>query len=123
VTDTPSSLVLVFGTDDDSIAPGLEACRRAIATYPIAAQAIFAALVAEGRRYVRTDEGRELARQLAESVWTQRARMVWETVSLTSLSEDDGAVLPSTCVEAVLNAARSEGLESLLSRLFFDDSP
>ena len=79
-----SAVVLAFGATDDALGDALEASRRAINTHPIAAQAIFSALAAEGRRYAMTEEGRALVARLASSPWIERVRMVWETVSVTS---------------------------------------
>jgi hypothetical protein len=115
---TSSIPTLVFDERDDELSSILNAARRAIQAHPIAAQAIFAALAAEGRRFAETPEGREWKERLAGSDLLERARLVWDTVSLTAITEDASEPLPSAYLEGVLRAAAVDALEPLLSRLF-----
>ena len=85
---------------------------------PVAAQAVFAAFVAEGRRFGQTAEGRDLARRLAGSDLIRKGRVVWEIASMKMLEEGAPAVLPSAYAEAFAQVTRQRPLEPLLARLF-----
>ncbi|HTQ06921.1 MAG TPA: hypothetical protein VMI54_23850 [Polyangiaceae bacterium] len=110
--------VLVFSSENDELADVLRAAQRAIMAHPIAAQALFSALVAEGRHFGATAEGAAWRERLAASEWFERAQIVWETVSHTSLDENGRDVLPSNYIDAIVKAATIEKLEPFLSHLF-----
>ena len=109
---------LVFDETDDELGRALDALRKALARHPIAAQAAFAALAAEGRRFALTPEGASLRARLAKSETFHRARLVWDTVSVTAFAEEPVDPLPSAYVESVLQATQLDALEPFLSRLF-----
>jgi hypothetical protein len=115
---TNATPVLVFASEDEELARVLRAAQRAILAHPIAAQGLFSALVAEGRRFAETEEGARWRERLAASEWFDRARIVWETLSLTSLDENAHDVLPSNYIDALVKAATIERLEPFLSQLF-----
>jgi hypothetical protein len=95
----------------------LEQARVFLLRHPIASQAVFTALVAEGRRFSATPRGSAWARTLAAAPAMTRAREVWEATSLNLLTDDEQAVLPSTWVEALLRAVELPELDRLLTRL------
>jgi hypothetical protein len=107
---------------DDELGRVLEGIRDALIRHPIATQSAFSALVAEGRRFSETAEGKTMCAQLADSELLARLRVVWESLSMTAFSERPDAPLPSFFLEGVVRAAVERGLESLLSRAF-DDEP
>jgi hypothetical protein len=84
---------------------------------PIAAQAVFASLVAEGRRFATTNAGARWARALAESDLIRKGRLVWEATTLNLLEEREGTVLPTTYLEVLRRAVMTRNFESLLARL------
>ncbi|AUX28302.1 uncharacterized protein SOCE836_003720 [Sorangium cellulosum] len=86
--------------------------------HPVAAQAAFAALIAEGRRFAATPEGAEWAAALAGSDLVRRGRQVWDAVGMNMLEDDPDAILPSAYLEALLRAARSPDLEAALRGLY-----
>ncbi|WP_437317531.1 hypothetical protein [Sorangium sp. So ce385] len=86
--------------------------------HPVAAQAAFAALIAEGRRFAATPEGTEWAAALAGSDLVRRGRQVWDAVGMNMLEDDPDAILPSAYLEALLRAARSPDLEDALRGLY-----
>ncbi|MGI9591762.1 MAG: hypothetical protein ACR2P8_10375 [Myxococcota bacterium] len=86
--------------------------------HPVAAQAAFAALVAEGRRFGRSEEGRAWRRRLEGSDLMRRGRVVWEVFSLKMLEENPPGVLPTAYLEAMVKAASMADLEPMLARLF-----
>jgi hypothetical protein len=96
----------------------LRAAQRLLLKYPVAGQAAFSALVAEGRRFAETPEGQSWKRRLSRSSLVHRARLVWEITTLWMLEEDPPNILPSAYLDALCMAASSEELEPLLDRLF-----
>jgi len=84
---------------------------------PMAAQAVFASLVAEGRRFAGTNAGARWARALAESDLVRKGRLVWEATTLNLLEERENAVLPTTYLEVLRRAVTTKNFESLLARL------
>lgn len=85
--------------------------------HPVAAQKIFAALVAEGRKYAATPEGGRRARALAAMPAMARARQFWEASLASVLEEGGDTVLPSSYVEIVMQGGRLQAPESLLARI------
>jgi hypothetical protein len=96
----------------------LRAAQLLLLKYPVAGQAAFSALIAEGRRFAETPEGHRWERRLARSSLLHRARLVWEITTLWMLEEDPPHRLPSAYLDALFMAASSEELEPLLDRLF-----
>ncbi len=107
--DTPAS--------DDCVL-SLQALQRVLFEHPIAAQAAFAALVAEGRRYAETEEGAAWQRRLRESQLVRDGRVVWEVLTQNSFEENRDVLLPSVFVDALARAAAINGLEPFLSMVF-----
>jgi hypothetical protein len=101
----------------DEVSIALRRVQLLLLKHPIAAQAAFAALVAEGRRFSRTPEGAEWAEALAGSDLVRKGRRVWDAVAMNMLEEDPDTIIPSAYLEALLSAARSADLEGLLGRL------
>lgn len=112
---------------DREIVELLRAGQVLLMKYPIAARAAIRALVAEGRRFAETPEGRAWKEDLADSDLVRRGRIVWEGCSLNLLEDHQPTQLPSALLEAVLAAAASSNLEAMLSELFLtetsDDAP
>lgn len=103
---------------EDELEALLTQLQIAIVSHPIAAQALFRALVAEGRAFAATQEGRRWAALLADSPLVQRGRMVWDVTTLRMLDDDPATVLPSTLMDAFVRTTALETLEPFLSRLF-----
>lgn len=95
----------------------LRGLQRVLLTHPVAAQAAFAALVAEGRRFARSAAGRDWARRLAGSRLLRRARLVWDATSLWMLEEEAETVMPSAYLDALFFVASSDRVELLLDEL------
>lgn len=106
------------GAGEDELEALLTELQLAIVSHPIAAQALFRALVAEGRAFAATPEGMRWAAHLADSPLVQRGRMVWDVTTLRMLDDDPATVLPSTLVDALVRTTALETLEPFLSRLF-----
>jgi hypothetical protein len=109
---------VVLGTPQDDLASWLREAQILMVQYPAAAQALFRAFVAEGRRFAKTTEGRRWRDELASSELIRRGRVVWEVGTLNLLEEDGETVLPSKLLDAVVQAAGVAELEPFLSKLF-----
>lgn len=99
----------------------LEVVRRLqllLLAHPAAAQALFSALVTEGRRYARTSDGAQWLDRLTDSQLVRRARVLWDVSTMKMLEEDASRILPSTYVESFARAARAQPTEPLLRALF-----
>jgi hypothetical protein len=101
----------------DDLSELLRRAQLLLLKYPVAAQAAFAALIAEGRRFAATPEGAEWAAALAGSDLVRQGRRVWDAVTMNMLEENPNTVVPSAYLEALLRAARSTDLEGTLRRL------
>ncbi len=104
----------------DSDARRLREIQLAILKHPVAAQAAFAALVAEGRRFAQTEEGATLMRRLTRSALLDRVRLAFETSTLWVLDADASETLPSAYLDALFQVASGPELELVLDRLFPD---
>lgn len=102
---------------EEDILKLLRAGQMLLVRYPVAARAVIRAFVAEGRRYSQTDEGRKLRESLRGSELMRQGRAVWEGASVGLLDDDSEVVLPSMLLEAVMAAAASHRMESLLAQL------
>jgi hypothetical protein len=89
--------------------------------YPTAAQAAFRALVTEGRRFAETPAGQRWRRRLANSELVRQGRVFWEGSALNMLEDTGDTLLPSSLLDALLSALRSEDLATLLTRISLTD--
>jgi hypothetical protein len=95
----------------------LRRVNEALFRYPLAAQAAFSSLVAEGRRYARTPEGAVWRDRLLAARETANAQLLWEILSSRTFMADSSGVLPDTLVDSLSRAIRLRGLEPLLARI------
>ena len=85
--------------------------------HPVAAQAAFKALIAEGRRFAATEEGAAWREALASSDLLRQLRRVWDAVSLNMLEDNPSTIVPSVYLEALLRAAKTADLDGLLQAI------
>src|SRR6187200_824505 len=104
--------------EDAEVILALTSLQRAIFKYPMAVQAAFSALVAEGREFSKTKAGAEWKQKLAAAQASGKARMVWEVLSMGAFTERYDGPLPSVFVDTLVRSLRTKHLEPLLSRLF-----
>jgi hypothetical protein len=109
---------LIFRDDADDLGDLLARVQVVVMQYPIAAQAIFRALVAEGRAFAKTPEGGALAARLADSALVRRGRLAWDVLTLRAFDDDPDVTIPSVFLDALAKTAATDALEPLLSRLF-----
>lgn len=103
---------------EDALQAPIRHAQRLLLEHPAAAQQLFSALVAEGRRYAETPDGAALAERLAGSELIRRARVLWEVATLNLLEESPPSVLPTRLLDVLAHAAAVEALEPFLARLF-----
>ncbi len=101
----------------DPVGSALMELQLAILRHPVAAQAIFSSLVAEGRRYTESADGRALAAKVAKSDLAQRGRVVWDVLTMSALTDGDD-VIPSVVLDAFMESIDNDRLEPWLSSLF-----
>ena len=103
---------------DEEVARLLTRLQRLLVKYPVAAQAAFSALVAEGRAFARTEEGAKYDAKLRTSRALSRSWLILERVSSRMLVDRDRVVLPSTYIDAIFQGAELQNLSPLFARLF-----
>lgn len=91
--------------------------QRWLFKHPVAAQAIHRALVAEGRAFGETDEGRAWRARLEASPAIRRLRPLWEAATLNVLESTRDARLPSQLIELVAQALSHANIEKTTALL------
>lgn len=84
--------------------------------HPAAAQAMFAAFVAEGRAFAKTEEGRQWHERLARSDLVRQGRVAWDGLTLNALDDEEETVLPTVILEAFAKAIASSDLHAVLAK-------
>lgn len=117
--DTGDGLpTLDIGGDGDPALRVLRTLQKVLLQHPVAAQTAFNALVAEGRRFAETPEGREWHSRLVGSSLVQRARLVFDLSTLSMLEDEPPELLPSSYVDVIFMLASSPSGDEILNRLF-----
>jgi len=70
--------------------------------HPEALALIARSLIAEGRRFGNTEEGRQLARQIVRSDAFEQVRAAWEKIAASLPDGHDPSIEPTDVVEAQL---------------------
>lgn len=103
----------------DPLEPELKAAlaqlQRAIVKHPFASQAMFSALVSEGRAYAQTPEGAELRRSIGRSELLLRIRSAWDIVTFGVLNDERAGTMPSVVIEALARAAAQQRFEARIA--------
>jgi len=97
----------------------LGSLQRVLLKHPVACQAAFTALLAEGRRFGDTPEGRLWRQRLVNSSLLQRARLVFDLATLSLLEEGEVNHIPSAYLDAIFLVASGGDTDELLNRLFW----
>lgn len=100
---------------EDDLSDIILRAQALVLTHPVAAQAAWSALVAEGRRAAQSPEGAALRRKLATAPILPRLRELLELGTLNALEADPTGPLPSDFLE-LLFSVMAEG-RPLLDRL------
>jgi hypothetical protein len=101
-----------------SLVHALRQLRDVLVRHPIAVQAAFAALAAEGRRFAETPEGSVWRERLRDSELLDRVEVLWRSLGMNAFVERQTEILPSFFLESAMRAAARLGLEPLLSTVF-----
>jgi len=97
--------------------------QRVLLKHPVACQAAFTALLAEGRQFAQTAEGHQWQKKLAQSSLLQRARLVFDLSTLGLLEEGPANHVPSSYLDALFMVASSGGdADEVLNRLFWSEA-
>ena len=102
---------------DAELVAVLEHARRALFAHPIAAQAAFSALVAEGREFSKTREGAIWQERLLNSGMIEKAETIWEGVALNVLEDDETTVVPSLILDALVKLLHERAVDAVLTKL------
>jgi|ERR1700687_208418 len=95
---------LTVRTPEDPLAQIVREASKWLLKHPVAAQALFSALVAEGRRFAQTSEGQRWREALADSELVRRGRALWESSVLNFLEDAPDVTLPSAISDAIVQA-------------------
>jgi|SRR5579859_4703980 len=109
--------VVVLRDCDEELTHVLRQAQRVLLVHPLAAQAAFAALMAEGRAFAQTAEGAAWKARLERSELVERVAVLWDNVTW-NLLEESPETLPSRLLDVVVMAAGIAPLDGLLARLF-----
>jgi hypothetical protein len=96
----------------------LRTLQLALLKHPVAAQAAFNALVAEGRKFGLSAEGRELRNKLERSELVHRARLVFDFGTLSLLEHTPPEIMPSAYVDVLFMLGGSARSDDVLEQLF-----
>lgn len=102
--------------DDETVLSLLGELDRLLRLHPRLTRAVVAALVAEGRAYSDTTEGRRLRETLLASRRVRRAWVLWDTFGLGRHVREGEGFEPSWWLRTIATLTASDRLESLVSR-------
>lgn len=100
----------------------LRAISRLLVQHPVAVQAAFSALVAEGRRFAQTPDGQRWRAALANSELVRRGRALWEGSALNLLEDTPETVIPSAVLDAFVLALSRPDLHTRIPQLLHNES-
>jgi hypothetical protein len=86
--------------------------------HPVAANALFCTLVAEGQAFARTPEGRLWKDRLSRSELIHRARLTLDFPGFSMLEHGEGQIVPSAYLDAVFVLASASRPTEVLNSLF-----
>jgi len=110
--------VVELRTAPDQTLRVLRSLQASLLKHPIAAQAAFTALVAEGRSFGATEAGRAMRTALEQSELLRRARLVFDFSTLSMLEQEPPDIMPSAYIDALFMLSSSERADEVLQQLF-----
>jgi plasmid stabilization system protein ParE len=104
--------------EQDTLERLVDQAHRLLRRDPAAARAVVRALVAEGRRFADTAEGRRWQARLASSDLVHRGRMAWHAWGFDELldGQEEPGLLPSDWLALVADALARTDLEAMLGK-------
>ena len=119
----PEPHLVIPASDDDLAARLVGWSQRLVLKYPSAAQAAYRALVAEGREFVTTAEGRAWRSRLEASDELRRLRPLWEAATLSVLDASEDTALPGQYIDLLAQALSRVDLEDVVAGLTAMSAP
>lgn len=107
---------------DEDILRVLRALQAALLKHPVAGQAVFNALVSEGRNFAKTCDGKAARDKLERSELLHRARLIFDFGTLSMLEHDPPDIMPSAYIDTLFMLASGDRADHILHRLFDDGS-
>jgi hypothetical protein len=108
---------------DEATLQVLRALQTALLKHPIACQAAFNALVAEGAKFAATPEGREWNAKLENSTLIHQLRYVFDLTTFSLLERESPDILPSAYIDTLFMLSGADRSDHLLDRLFRELEP
>jgi hypothetical protein len=112
---------VVLRAPEDELGDVLREAQLALLRFPRLAQTLLRAFLEEGRRFAATPDGARWRERLSRSELVRRGQAVWDRSPLGMLDQQEGGVVPSMLVDAIVGAVLSGDLAALGS--FFEDAP
>ncbi len=112
---------LVLRPAGDPVTTLLRHASLLLIKHPVAAQAAFGALVAEGRRFATTPEGQRWKAALEHSDLAWRGHALWEGSVLKVLEERGDSPLPTAILEALIQVTARGDMTALLQQVLGND--
>jgi hypothetical protein len=109
-------LDLLLDEPADELSRLLTELRWLTLRHPIAARHAVRALIAEGRRFAATDEGRAWKQRLAGSELVHRGQLIWDVGTWGSLDGDHEHLLPTEVIDVLSRASARRDLETAVAR-------
>jgi hypothetical protein len=103
---------------DEATLRVLHSLQRIILKHPLASQSAFSALIAEGKMFEKTLEGRELKARLEGSSMVRELRYIFDLSTFSLLEHEPLDILPSAYLDTLFMLARSDRSDELLDCLF-----
>lgn len=120
--DPRPSLPRLTLRESDLLARLLRQGQELLLRHPQGAAALVRALVAEGRRFAGTDEGRAWQEQLAGSDLIKKGHLIWQAYGLDALDGAEEPMLPSQWLHTLLAAVDEADVEQVLARLMVQET-
>ena len=86
---------MTLGQSNSELTAVLKELQTALLKHPAASQALIGSLAEEGREFIKTKEGHQIANELAQSELLRRVWRVWEATSLWMFDDKSNDILPS----------------------------
>jgi hypothetical protein len=122
----PPAVPRIVISERNALERTLRSMETLIACYPQAAAVIIRLLIDEGRAFATQPDGRRMMRELSESAWVERGRILWEACGLDAPVADPNPtapILPSTWMQSVREDLGQADIEKTLSKLMFAQEP
>mgnify|MGYP000063545447 CR=1 FL=1 len=117
MSDKALPVLSLTEADGEDIEHILQRYERIYSRYPLATAAAVRSLIAEGRKYAATSEGKAVKNSLARAPAVRRGRLIWDACGLDVLADSSTKELAGELVDRFLSALGDEGIERALSRL------